>query len=186
MAQKQWFVVPLAFGRERNVPMPNLEGMSRCERAVYIAKHIGDRHTCVWIALGANMPHRYAQPFGEQTLADLSERCLINFGWEPLQILKNAKGNNTRTELLAIREVVRCRDRGGVRIRFVTSWWHALRVWLVALLVFRRPIRVSIARTTLSWRILRRELPKEALKLVLEVPCTVACLRAAHLRAWSN
>ena len=172
MAQS-WFVVPMAFGRDRVTPVPDREGARRCERAFRIAKRIGDRRDSVWIVLGAGMPHRYHEPFDEQTLSDLSERWLIDRGWEPLQIIKNPKGCNTRTELLAVQEAIERRGEANVHVRLVTSFWHAPRVWLVALLVFHRPIRVSMARTTMSPTVLARELLKEAVKLPCEILRTV-------------
>ncbi|MDP3735242.1 MAG: ElyC/SanA/YdcF family protein [bacterium] len=186
VAQKRWFIVPMAFGRDREIPVPDPEGGSRCEKAFRLAKKIGDRRDSVWILLGAAIPHRYGEPFGEQTLADLAERWLINRAWEPLQIIKNPKGNNTRTELLAIRQVERWDRRlrwGGeksIRVRIVTSWWHAPRVWLAAFIIFHRPIRVSMARTKLSWRSLAKELPKELAKLLCEGLCTIASIRRAR------
>lgn len=171
----------MAFGRDANTPVPDLEGSARCEKAFQIAKSIGDRFDSVWIVLGARMPHLYAAPFGEQTLADLSERWLINRGWESLQIIKNPKGNNTRTEILAIRDVMERGGREDVRVQLVTSWWHAPRVWLSALIIFGTPVRVSSwAWTTLSWRTLLKELPKEVCKLLCEAPCTIASIRRAR------
>jgi len=176
VAEQQWFVVPMAFGRDTVMPIPDPEGGRRCEKAFLIAKRIGDKRDPVWIVLGAGMPYRYAGNIGEQTLADLSVRWFINRGWESLQIIKNPKGNNTRTELLAIKEVTRRAGRENVRVRIVTSWWHAPRVWLVAFMVFHRPIRVSMARTTLPLMTLTRELPKELLKLLCEVPRAIPFL----------
>ena len=176
MAEQQWFVVPMAFGRHGVFAIPDPEGACRCVKACQIAQRIGDYRDPVWIVLGANMPKVYPG-FGEQALADLSERWLINRGCEPLQIIKNPKGNNTRTELLAIREVTERAGRSNMRVRFVTSWWHAPRVWISALFIFGRHIRVSWSRTTLSCRTLAEELSKEVGRFFLEAPCTIASMR---------
>jgi uncharacterized SAM-binding protein YcdF (DUF218 family) len=165
----------MAFGRQETAPMPDAEGEARCERAYRIAMRIGDQYDAVWIGLGGGMPYRYPEPFGEQTLADLSERCLVNKGWGWMQIIKRPEGCNTRTELFAVRKIERNRRAFGaqnVRLRLVTSWWHAPRVWLVALLVFHRPLHVSVARTTLTFGVLAREMLKEMLK----VPCELLCV----------
>ena len=181
MAEQQWFVVPMAFGRHGVFAIPDPEGACRCVKACQIAQRIGDYRDPVWIVLGANMPKVYPEPFGEQTLADLAEHWLINRGWEPLQIIKNPKGKNTRTELLAIRQVTKRAGKENVHVRFVTSWWHAPRVWVSALFIFGRPVRVSMARTTLPWYTLARELPKEALKFLCEVPYTIASIRRERM-----
>ncbi len=179
MAERSWFVIPVtSFGRNKDVPYPDADGALCCKRAVRIAEKIGDWRDPVWVVLVGDMPFRYPPPVGEQTLADLEERCVVNLDWEPLQIIKNPKGTNVRTVLLAASEAIVRKGHANARKRLVARWFQAPRVWLVALLVFRRPMHVSWARTMLPWRtLLLKELPTEVIKLIFEIPCTIASIR---------
>lgn len=155
---KLYFVSPLARSLEAD-GQPDAEARSRCDRAVFFAK----REPYTVIVLGGGNG-ALAQKCGVYNLSTSVEIYLQKrYAWQG-EILNWGRYNDTDTvdEVLTLHRAVRTHkpstsppDTSGEpykRVaRPVTSWWHAPRVWLVCLIIFGKPVRVHVSKTTLVW-----------------------------------
>lgn len=155
---EQYLHSPLSFGLT-DEGKPNAEAEARIRRALVFAD---EKRRDVFV-LGGGMSI-FARKRGVQTLAHASETYLREqCGWEGA-VFNRAPERNTNTvdEVMTLwtnAMLYKSASLGGKPIaRPTTSWWHAFRTWWICLIVFRKPVRVHMSRTTLSWRITIREI----------------------------
>jgi hypothetical protein len=136
------------------------EARVRCDRAVFFATK--EPNAVIVLAGGKGA---YAQKVGVYSLANAAEIYLQKkWAWAGRILTWGCYGDtNTVDEIHTLHQAllfytldaddqkVAIDKRAGVP-RAVTSWWHAPRVWLICFIIFRKPTRVHMSRTTLSGR----------------------------------
>jgi hypothetical protein len=163
LKQKQYFFSPLSFGLDPD-GQPNEEARRRCNHAIHFASRQPDPVFVLGGGMGA-----FAQKHHVYSLATASETYLRkHWGWMG-EILNWGPYDNTNTvdEMITLYKAVlfhkpKIVTQGMVELRKsiarpVTSRWHAPRVWLICLIIFRKPVRVHMSRTTLPWHTVLRE-----------------------------
>lgn len=155
--QKKYYYTPLSFGIRADGIDP--EARSRYDRALRAARK---KTNSVFVLAGGWT--ELAQRHGFPSLAHAGETYLKTEGkWDGLiltRIFQEQRSNSVDEMLSLWIETTLCTIKGeeNPKIRPVTSWWHAPRVWLICLFIFHKPVRVHLARSTLSRRIIVREI----------------------------
>ena len=157
MANKQYLHTSLSFGLTDSGE-PDAEALARIDRALAFTKaERGD----VFV-LGGGMG-TFAKKRGAPSLAAAGETYLRKKrGWTG-GILNRAPDKDTNTvdeivTLWANAKLVETSPFWKAIARPTTSWWHAWRTWWICLIIFGKPVRVHMSRSTLPWRIILREI----------------------------
>lgn len=156
MINKRYLHTPISFGLT-DKGEPNPEALARIDRSLAFAKaERGD----VFV-LGGGMPN-FAQQRGVPSLAHACEKCLREKRAWTGDILNGAPDRDTNTvdEVLALwaqAKIVEVFPFWKAIARPTTSWWHAWRTWLICLIIFGKPVRVHMSRSTLPWKTIFRE-----------------------------
>jgi len=155
--EKRYYYTPLSFGIHTDGIDP--EARNRYDRALVAARKKIDAAFVLgggWIGL--------AQKYGFASLAHAGETYLKEQGtWDGaifVRVFQEGQSNSV-DEIFALwieTALYKLKNpEKNPKVRPVTSWWHAPRIWLICLFIFHKQIWVHMSRSTLPWRTILRD-----------------------------
>lgn len=134
---KQTYVIPYAAGFGRGKAFIDSTARTRCDKALEVAR----RYDGAIFVLGAGISAVGLRRH-HASLADEMAKYLESKGWSRENIITNPLGYDTVGETAAAIEAIELSSKGEITAIAVTSWYHALRVFLVWRLGFGKKVSV--------------------------------------------
>lgn len=141
---------------------PDAEACARCDYALTLAStYYGGQKNVIFALGGGNGGAAQKQKVGTYNFSTAmcsylykqgSERKVYNWGlYDDSSLVDELKRVHQVKTFLEGKTPEEGQAVETFIFRPVTSWWDAPRVWLASLLVFKKPVRVHVCRSTLPW-----------------------------------